>query len=264
MGCNEPTRVSDPSPIQPKSQDQVADALMASFSDHRAMLFTIARGYVGSDLATDVVQEVITRAWRDRIRFDSTKGSWRTYLVVLTRGVAIDALRQSSSRQRRERRDLATRVDTGADELLDLVRNEEGLRLSIALDALSKVERELVTDAFYGTETYQQIADRLGLPVGTVKSRIRGALRKLRHALVDLRNDETQASAKTLQRPLSARAAIEQTRGVVMETDGSDAGSALDVIVGRSITEDRELIELAADVISNAPTGLLSAIGHPS
>jgi RNA polymerase sigma-70 factor (ECF subfamily) len=171
--------------------DQAA-LLFDAFALHRHTLYAIARRLVGPDLAADVVQEVITRAWSHRDRYDPARGSMRAYLVTMTRGTSIDLIRRMSSQRARDERHRSTSITWDeTNELHELIRDQEALRVSAALDVLTPDERALIVTAFYGADvTYRQLAMDFDLPEGTVKSRIRSALHKLRCALADLRTEQ--------------------------------------------------------------------------
>jgi RNA polymerase sigma-70 factor (ECF subfamily) len=186
--------IIEPECARDRAISDMRDELFDAFELHKSAMFGVARSVVGHDLATDVVQDVLTRVWHNIAAFDPARGSMRAYLMTVTRGMSIDALRQSSARRCREERDHLQRpCPTHEDALRNLIRDEEALRLSAAMAALRPADRDLVHTAFYGDETYRQIADRLGMPEGTVKTRIRTALHTLRRSLADLRPEHTDA-----------------------------------------------------------------------
>ena len=137
----------------------------------------------GVDRAADVAQEVFLRFWLHPERFDPMRGSLRTYLLTLGRSVAIDATRSDAARRRRESagrwRDVPTLepIDDG------LLRDETAQRVRRALRQLPPVERDAIATAFYGGCSYRAAAVVLGEPEGTIKSRIRAGLRRLRDLL---------------------------------------------------------------------------------
>ena len=170
--------------------DATTNLLFDTFATHRGTMFAVARSVVGDDLAADVVQEVVTRVWHHLDRYDAARGSMRAYLLMMTRGISIDVFSQTRARHTREDREHIRELSwAAADELRNVIRDEEALRVSSAIECLDHHERNLIVSAFYGGETYREIACRLGLPEGTVKSRIRSALHKLRHTLADLRHE---------------------------------------------------------------------------
>jgi RNA polymerase sigma-70 factor (ECF subfamily) len=125
--------------------------------------------------AEDVVQEVFLQAWRQADRYDPRRGAPEAWLCTMARTRALDRLRRRAAR--REERGEAAPVP----KLLP--RNEEALAVRKALDALSADQRAAVELAYYGGLTQSEIAQALGEPLGTIKTRIRTAMMRLREAL---------------------------------------------------------------------------------
>ena len=133
--------------------------------------------------AEDVLQDVFVTVWQKAAQFDSTRSSPITWLATLARNRAIDRLRASGRR-------ISTPLDAiedPADErigALDMMLEAEGEhRISTCIDELSKGDAVLIRTAFFEHATYAELATRADLPLGTVKSRIRSALSKLRGCL---------------------------------------------------------------------------------
>jgi RNA polymerase sigma-70 factor (ECF subfamily) len=127
----------------------------------------------------DVVQSVFEGLWRHPARFDPTRGSLAHYLKLGARTRSIDVVRSESARSERSLR-LVRHGDEGEspeDDALDAVWNGDVRRL---LDLLPERERKPIELAFFGETTYRMVADQLGLPEGTVKTRIRSGLARLR------------------------------------------------------------------------------------
>lgn len=132
------------------------------------------------NLAEDVVQDVFVNFWRDPGSFDPKRGSVRTFLVMLTHRRAVDMVRSEVARKRREERrpdrdyyDVATEVET----------RDLGSAVRSALDSLAPPERDAIALAYFGGLSYVQVANHLGAPEGTVKSRIRTGMKKLSSSL---------------------------------------------------------------------------------
>jgi RNA polymerase sigma-70 factor (ECF subfamily) len=134
--------------------------------------------------AEDMVQEAFVSLWRNRARYDPGRGSVTGWVMTAVRHRAIDVLRaQRRHDAHRARADqTADEPATAGDAVEDRVVEREGAaRLRSALGALPAAQREVITLAYFGELSATEIADRLSLPVGTVKGRMRLGLTKLRH-----------------------------------------------------------------------------------
>lgn len=135
-------------------------------------------------MAEEVLQEVFLRLWRAPERFDSTRGALRSFLLMEANGRSIDAIRSDVSRRGLETRTVQsdrTDADPVAAEVWD---SSVADHLREALDELPDGEREAIELAYYGHHPYTEVATILGVPEGTVKSRIRAGLARLRDRLV--------------------------------------------------------------------------------
>ncbi|HET7486404.1 MAG TPA: sigma-70 family RNA polymerase sigma factor [Acidimicrobiales bacterium] len=160
------------------------DALAEAYRRHAGAVFALAKRVLG-DLATaeEVVQEIFLRLWTQPDRFDAERGSLRSYLLAQTHGRAVDLLRSDSSRRRREERDALRTAESGYDvehEVWDLT---VAGKVKEAVDVLPPAEREAIALAYFGGHTYREVAALLGEPEGTVKSRIRTGLKRMRGTL---------------------------------------------------------------------------------
>jgi len=125
--------------------------------------------------AEDTVQEVFVQVWQQAARFDPSRGTPEAWLCTMARTRALDRLRKRSSR--REEPELDDQGSTPAP------RTEEALAVRKALDGLSEDQRRALELAYYEGLTQSEIAERLREPLGTVKTRIRTALTRLRGVL---------------------------------------------------------------------------------
>jgi RNA polymerase sigma-70 factor, ECF subfamily len=161
-------------------------ALAEIYRRHGGAAFGLARRIVGErTLAEEVVQEVFLRLWNQPDRFDSERGSLRSYLLAQTHGRSVDLVRSEAARRAREEREAFMATDSGYDlerEVWDLTQAEH---VREALTQLSEGERSAIELAYFGGHTYREVAVLLGEPEGTVKSRIRSGLMRLRGALVE-------------------------------------------------------------------------------
>ena len=161
------------------------EALAEAYRRHAGAAFGLALRITGDRvLAEEVVQEVFVRLWDDPRRFDPGRGSLRSYLLAQTHGRSVDLVRAESARRARETREAERTAEWGYDlerEVWDLTLAEH---VRDALEALAPGEREAIELAYFGGHTYREVARRLGEPEGTVKSRIRSGLGRLRATLV--------------------------------------------------------------------------------
>ena len=162
------------------------DALAEVFRRHAGAVFGLARRVLGDPgPAEEIVQEVFIRLWNEPERFDPERGSLRSFLLAQTHGRAVDYLRSDTARRNREDRDARATAEGGYDvehEVWDLAVAE---RIRQAVTALPEDERRAIELAYFGGRTYREVAAELGAPEGTVKSRIRAGLRRMRAGLGD-------------------------------------------------------------------------------
>ncbi|HET9600933.1 MAG TPA: sigma-70 family RNA polymerase sigma factor [Acidimicrobiales bacterium] len=160
------------------------EALAEAYRRHAGAVFGLARRLLGDQaLAEEIVQEVFLRLWNDPDRFDPLRGSLRSYLLAHTHGRAVDALRSEGSRRAREERDARRTAEGGYDvehEVWDLATADQVRR---SMRRLPDGERVAIEMAYFGGYTYREVAGRLGEPEGTIKSRIRSGLKRLRSEL---------------------------------------------------------------------------------
>jgi RNA polymerase sigma-70 factor, ECF subfamily len=159
-------------------------ALGEVYRRHAGAIFGLAKRLLNDQAkAEEVVQEVLLRLWNQPDRFDSERGSLRAFLLAQTHGRSVDILRSDSARRRREDRD-AREVAEGAYDVdravWDLALADHVRR---AMDALHPGERAAIELAYFGGRTYREVAVQLDEAEGTVKSRIRSGLKRLRTEL---------------------------------------------------------------------------------
>jgi RNA polymerase sigma-70 factor, ECF subfamily len=130
----------------------------------------------------EVMQEVLLDVWRTAARFDPAAGSASAWILTLAHRRAVDRVRSEQRSAERELRAATATVDY--DQVVDVVEarlDQERVRRCLA--ALTDLQRESVTLAYYQGYSYPQVAQLLGVPVGTVKTRMRDGLIRLRDCL---------------------------------------------------------------------------------
>jgi RNA polymerase sigma-70 factor (ECF subfamily) len=128
---------------------------------------------------------VFLRLWKAPERFDPARGSMRSFLLAQTHGMSIDVIRSETARARREQKDGRRTAEAGYDverEVWDLAVAEQ---VRAALHTLPDNERRAIELAYFQGRTYREVAAILEEPEGTVKSRIRTGMKRLRGALAE-------------------------------------------------------------------------------
>ena len=160
------------------------DALAEAYRRHAGAVLALARRVLGDQaVAEEVVQEVFLRLWNTPEKFDPARGTLRSFLLAQTHGRSVDMLRSDSSRRRREERDAHQAANGGYDvehEVWDLAVAEH---VKEAVADLPSDERRAIELAYFGGHSYREVASLLQAPEGTVKSRIRTGLRRMRTSL---------------------------------------------------------------------------------
>jgi RNA polymerase sigma-70 factor (ECF subfamily) len=137
--------------------------------------------------AEEVAADVLWQAWRQAAAFDRSRGSVAAWLMVLARSRAIDRLRARAARAiARDALDAATEPSVTPDASLVIHSEQRRRVVQTVMAGLQDNERSLLEMAYFSDLTQSTIAARTGLPLGTVKSRIRSAMIKLREGLKDL------------------------------------------------------------------------------
>lgn len=154
-------------------------ALRAAYSQHGRLIYTYCRRTLDETRAKDVTQEVFISAWRSQHRFDPAKGTLVGWLVSITKNRIIDEIR--AERRHSERRDSRPPAELAARAEIDMIANK--LMIADALRSLSDRARQVVMLHYFDDLTHRQIAERLALPLGTVKSDLRRSLLQLRRQL---------------------------------------------------------------------------------
>jgi RNA polymerase sigma-70 factor, ECF subfamily len=162
------------------------DALEELYARYRVMAYSIAlRITTDASLAEDVVQDAFLGVWRNASRYVDGRGSVKTWLLSIVHHRAVDAVRRRRpTTELPEREDIPPPALTLPDIWPEVAGNLDRAQIAAALATLSDVQREAIELAYWGGLTQQEIAERTGTPLGTVKSRVRLGLLALRRALV--------------------------------------------------------------------------------
>jgi RNA polymerase sigma-70 factor, ECF subfamily len=154
------------------------------YDRHGGAAYSLAYRIVGdATSAEDVTQEAFLSIWRSRARYDPTRGSVRAWALGIVRNRAIDALRREGGRAPKldlddeatlERREAPERTEAEA------LRRETARQVRGALGSLPNEQSKVIELAYFGGFTHSEIARMLGMPIGTVKGRMRLGLEKMR------------------------------------------------------------------------------------
>ncbi len=161
------------------------EALAELYRRHSGSLFHIAlRVLAVPGMAEEVVQDIFTRLWQSPERFDPARGSLRSFLLAQAHSRAIHIVRSDPSRRRREKGDAdAVKVSYVLED--EAVGSAIGQEIRRVVETLPEPELGAISLAYFGGHSYVEVASLLGVPEGTVKSRIRSGLARLRRAMVE-------------------------------------------------------------------------------
>jgi RNA polymerase sigma-70 factor (ECF subfamily) len=175
---------SDATLVERLPRDDSGDELRELYRRYSGQLFGFACNALGDrELAEEVVQDVFAQAWRHAGAYDPRRASVRTWLYSIARNRVVDARRRAAVRP-----GVAEGAEPESPAELDRTLEHALLRWQVAaaLARLSPEHREVIRLAHYGGLTLREIAERKGIPLGTVKSRTSYALRSLRLILDEM------------------------------------------------------------------------------
>jgi RNA polymerase sigma-70 factor (ECF subfamily) len=162
------------------------EAFAVLYERHSGSAYALAYRMTGtSGAAEDVTQEAFISVWRSGARYDRRRGSVRTWVLGIVHHRAIDALRRGKVRDRPrvEDEDAAEKLEAPENTELEVARREEAATIRQAMETLPAEQVQVVELAYFGGFTHTEIAEMLDAPVGTIKGRMRLALKKLRDQL---------------------------------------------------------------------------------
>jgi RNA polymerase sigma-70 factor (ECF subfamily) len=161
-------------------------ALGQLYDESSALVYSLVLRVLGNEAdAEEVTMDVYTQVWKSASVYDGSRGTVTAWLVTLARSRAIDRVRGRTSRAKKEA-PLPEAFDAPDGAISPEQKTEEGMRrfrVMAALATLPAEQREVVELAFYSGLTHSELAERLNQPLGTVKTRIRAGMTKLREQL---------------------------------------------------------------------------------
>jgi RNA polymerase sigma factor (sigma-70 family) len=170
-----------------------AGALEALYDRYGRAAYSLARRILTEEtLAQDVVQKVFLSLWRDARRFDAGQGTVATYLLSMTHHRAVDVVRREENLRRWRTSDegLELEADPKARVEEEVEASERRAEVRSALAELPAAQREALLLAYFGGYTQREVAALVGVPLGTVKTRMAAGMRKMRQALQDAGREE--------------------------------------------------------------------------
>jgi RNA polymerase sigma-70 factor (ECF subfamily) len=165
-----------------------APAFEVIYERHASAAFSLAYRIVGTrNGAEDVSQEAFLNLWRSGARYDSARGSVRTWVLGIVHHRAIDFLRRATVHDKRRASDegIEERFESGERTDVEVARRDEAQTVRDAMDVLPREQRQVIELAYFGGFTHTEIADMISTPIGTIKGRMRLGLKKMRDQLSD-------------------------------------------------------------------------------
>lgn len=199
-------------PSQPKDDALLAQRIRAGDREALGELYdryasvalaTALRVVADRGQAEDLVHDTFVAVWQKIDRFDAARGSLRAWLLTIVRNRSIDRLRAARPTLAVDEADEQSLLRTGANPTWDAaIARRSAAELRLALAELPAEQRQAIELAYFGGNTYREIAVLTNVPLGTANGRLRLALAKLRQALL-----ETDAAPMTSAEPMGARMA---------------------------------------------------------
>jgi RNA polymerase sigma-70 factor (ECF subfamily) len=172
-------------PVMVRIAEGDHEAFAALYDQVSGLVFGIVRRVVRNEtVAEEVTQEVFVDVWRRASTYRPDRGSVRSWVATIAHHRAVDRVRSEEAGRARDERDAQRTPTSDAEEVAVTVEQRlEHERVRRALEHLTPAQRETIELAYYGGHTYRQVATMLDMPEGTVKTRIRDGLIRLRDIL---------------------------------------------------------------------------------
>jgi RNA polymerase sigma-70 factor (ECF subfamily) len=257
-----------PSPATPHEADAALverlgagddEALRTLHQRYAALVFTVAARFVDAATAEDVVQDVFVTLWKKHDTFDPARGSFKSWLIQIARRRALNELRRAEQRAPHSDETLSELADDSLepDEAQWLAHRRKAIRA--AIDALPAAQRQALSLAFFGELTHDQIALILQTKLGTTKTRIRLALKRLAPLLMAL----LAATAAVLGLRWLAERSARSERALRMVTTSDVVPRRLHSLPGTPAAAHGTFRQSAASSVAVLTTSHLPAIAAP-
>lgn len=165
-----------------RSGDRQAFAQLFAFYAPRLKTFLSRQGFGASD-CDDLIQDTMLAVWRKAWQFDAEAGAVSTWIFTICRNLGIDRRRRVARRLKDNDLPPMSEIDPGPSADVEIISREDETRVRRALDALPAEQAQVITLSFFSQSPQIEIAKSLGIPLGTVKSRVRLAMNRLRQLL---------------------------------------------------------------------------------
>ena len=163
--------------------EQALELLMVRWS---RPVFSLALRILGSqELAEEVSQDVFLKVWRSAKIFETKRGAFSSWILTMTHHSAIDTLRRGKTRGSQVTQNLNDVIAARLSSVDEGISAWQRLHLEKALDKLTEAQKQVVEMAYFKGHTREEMAEILEIPVGTVKTRLRDAIKKLSTIFVD-------------------------------------------------------------------------------